>query len=122
MEKRVVRRTPDQLGYHDRGKMKWQGLILSDMSEMLKEHQASEKLKRPEAKKQMNLLEITEILQEAYLMKKKVKIQANIIKNGHYYPDLHCLIKGCYENEVYFQLNNGQIKSCEIKQIRHISY
>ena len=36
MARKVIRFTPDQMGYKDRGKMKWQGLMLSDHSEALR--------------------------------------------------------------------------------------
>lgn len=122
MKKKIIRRTPDQLGYQDRGKMKWQGLILSDMNEMLKEYQALEQSKGPSAKKKMTRSEVAEILQEAYLTKGLVTIQANIMKDGQYYPDVYCLVLGYYENEIYFQLKDGQIRSCHIDQIRNVAY
>ena len=36
MVRKIIRFTPDQFGYKDRGKMKWQGLMLSDHTEKLK--------------------------------------------------------------------------------------
>lgn len=42
---------PDQLGYKDRGKMKWQGLILSAQTEMHKQALKDKKSKYPNAKK-----------------------------------------------------------------------
>ncbi|MDN6731430.1 MAG: hypothetical protein L0L39_04535, partial [Atopostipes suicloacalis] len=110
MENKIIRRTPDQLGYHDRGKMKWQGLILSDMNELLKKHNQSEQRKNPLAKKEMDIVEITKILKEAYLSKKLVKIQANILKEGQYYPDLICSILGYEGDKIYLQLRDRRVR------------
>lgn len=118
----VIRRTPDQLGYQDRGKMKWQGLILSDMNELLKKHKESEKKKYPVAKEKMDLVEITEILQKAYLSKKLVKIQANILKDGQYYPDLICSVLGYEGDKIYLQLRDQRIRTCHVEEIRNIAY
>ena len=40
MEQDKVRLSPDALGYKDRGKMKWIGLMLSDHAEALKEQKS----------------------------------------------------------------------------------
>lgn len=122
MENKIIRRTPDQLGYHDRGKMKWQGLILSDMNELLKKHNQSEQRKNPLAKKEMDIVEITKILKEAYLSKKLVKIQANILKEGQYYPDLICSILGYEGDKIYLQLRDRRVRTCQLDEIRNISY
>lgn len=122
MDHQVIRRTPDQLGYQDRGKMKWQGLILSDMSELLKGHQKSEEAKNPLAKRKMDIIEITELLKDAYLSKKLVKIQANILKDGQYYPDLICSVLGYEGNKIYLQLRDRRVRTCQLDEIRNISY
>ena len=122
MDHQVIRRTPDQLGYQDRGKMKWQGLILSDMSELLKSHQKSEEAKNPLAKRKMDIIEITELLKDAYLSKKLVKIQANILKDGQYYPDLICSVLGYEGDKIYLQLKDRRVRTCQLDEIRNISY
>lgn len=122
MDHQVIRRTPDQLGYQDRGKMKWQGLILSDMSELLKGHQKSEEAKNPLAKRKMDIIEITELLKDAYLSKKLVKIQANILKDGQYYPDLICSVLGYEGDKIYLQLKDRRVRTCQLDEIRNISY
>ena len=120
VQKKIIRKTPDQLGYKDRGKMKWQGLILSDMSELLREHAKAEELKRVEAKEQMDEIEITQILHQAYATKRLVFIQTNILKDGYHYPDLHCTVEGFQEDKIYLRLENGDLKSCSIEEIRNV--
>jgi len=47
----VIRMTPDDLGYKDRGIMKWQGLILADHNEALKKMDTDQTEGPPKVKK-----------------------------------------------------------------------
>src|SRR5699024_4280081 len=104
MPKKIVRMTPDQLGYKDRGKMKWLGLMLSDHLDALK------------------VMKKSRYLQQAYINKVPVIIQANTLNNGNYYPDLHCLVLGSQENKIFLLLKDNRTISCEINQIRNIEF
>lgn len=40
----------------------------------------------------MSEIEISKILQKSYLNKRPVAIQANILRDGYFYPDVKCLV------------------------------
>ena len=101
MEKKIIRLTPDQLGYKDRGKMKWLGLMLSDHTEALSKMTKEERLKEIEAKPQQSLVEISELLSQAYHTGHPVLIQANILQNGTYFKDVPCMVSGTFEERIY---------------------
>lgn len=122
MEKKVVRYTPDELGYKDRGKMKWLGLMLSDHSELLKVMEESERAKDVKAKPKQSLVEIGEILSHAHLTGDPVSIQANILQNGTYFKDVPCIISGTHEEKIYLLLKNGRLVNTTLEDIRHIEY
>lgn len=121
MEKKIVRLTPDQLGYKDRGKMKWMGLMLSDHSESLKRMKQAEE-KEPSPKPKQSLAEIGEILMIAYSTGRPVLIQANFLQNGHYFKDVPCMISGTYEEKIYLLLKNGNIVHTTIEDIRNVEF
>lgn len=81
MEEEVIVLSPDRLGYKDRGKMKWQGLMLSDHNAALKQ-----------------------------------------MKEGHYYPDVKCMVKGYSRDNIYLQLKDGQMKKVSIYLIGNVEY
>jgi len=122
MEKEIIKMTPDQLGYKDRGIMKWQGLILSDQTDMHKQALKDEQAKYPNAKKMMSEIEISQFLQQSYLNKRPVAIQANILRDGYFYPDVQCIVSGFEENKIYLTLKDGRVRNCEVKQIRNIEF
>ena len=122
MEEEVVVLSPDRLGYKDRGKMKWQGLMLLDHNAALKQMKEDSKKKYGVEKEQMTAEEVSEVLYQAYMLKKPVAIQANVLKEGYYYPDVKCMVKGYSRENIYLQLKDGQIKNVSIDLIRHIEY
>lgn len=122
MEKKVVRYTPDELGYKDRGKMKWLGLMLSDHSELLKVMEDSDRAKNVEAKPKQSLVEIGEILAHAHHTGDPVSIQANILQNGTYFKDVPCIVSGTHEEKIYLLLKNGRLVNTTLEDIRHIEY
>jgi len=79
-----------------------------------------DKKPEPMAKKLMNEMEISRYLQQAYINKVPVIIQANTLNNGNYYPDLHCLVLGFQENRIFLLLKDNRRISCGINQIRNI--
>lgn len=122
MEEEVVVLSPDRLGYKDRGKMKWQGLMLSDHNAALKQMKEDSKKQYGVEKEQMSTEEVSEVLYKAYVMKKPVAIQANVLKNGRYYPDVKCTIKGYSRDNIYLQLKDGQVRKVSIYLIRNVEF
>lgn len=122
MKKKVVRLTPDQLGYKDRGKMKWLGLMLSDHSELLKVMEDSENEKYVQPKPKQSLVEIGEILAHAHHIGEPVSIQANILQNGTYFKDVPCIVSGTHEEKIYLLLKNGRLVDTTLEDIRHIEF
>lgn len=122
MEEKNGRLTPDQLGYKDRGKMKWLGLMLSDHSELLKEMADADKARDLQAKPKQSLVEIGEILAQAYHTGDPVLIQANILQNGSYFKDVPCIISGSYEEKIYLLLKDGRLVDTTLENIRHIEF
>lgn len=120
MAEEVILLNPDKLGYKDRGKMKWQGMMLSDHTEALKKMKAEEQAIDIPAKEEMTVEEISEMLYEAYVTKSPVAIQANVLRNGQYYPDVHCLVLGYLGEKIILQLKNGSIKRVNIDLIRNV--
>lgn len=122
MSDKITRVTPDQLGYQDRGKMKWMGLMLSHHLDLLREIDEKDKIGPPISKEKMTEIDISEILQVAYLNSKPIILQADILKDNNFYPDLKCMVLGYHDDKIYFQLKDGRETKCELYQIRHIKF
>ena len=122
MARKIIHFTPDQMGYKDRGKMKWLGLILSDHTESLNKMMVEEQDGKVTIKPKQSLAEISEILAEAYLLKKPVSIQANIVEDGTYLENIRCLVSGAFEEQVFLVLRDGKIMKTTIDDIRYIEF
>lgn len=122
MKRKVVRLTPDQLGYKDRGMMKWQGLMLSDHLDALRKQKKKDTSAEPTPKIKMSLEKISEVLHHAYYNKSPILMQANVVTNGHYYPDLKCLVLGYSDDKIYLKLIDGRQATCELSQIRNVEF
>lgn len=122
MGKKIIRMTPDQLGYKDRGKMKWLGLMLSDHSETLKTMVEEEASKDIKAKPKQSLAEIGERLAKAYQTKNPIIIQANILQNGSYFKDVPCLVSGFFEEKIYLLLKDGRMVDTTLEDIRNVEF
>lgn len=122
MDKQIIRMTPDDFGYKDRGKMKWMGLMLSDHLDALREIDKEEKKGKPIGKEVMSEFEIAEILHIAYVNKSPIIIQADVMTNGHFYPDLECIVLGYQDAKIYLKLKDGRQTNCELHQIRNVEY
>lgn len=122
MNRKIIRVTPDQLGYKDRGKMKWMGLMLSDHTDALREIEKERTAPKPKAKRLMDEVEISSLLLRAYTSKQPILLQANTVKNGLYYPDLECLVLGFNESTIYFEMKDKRTFTCELNQIRNIDF
>lgn len=115
--------TPKQFNYQDRGMVKWMGMMLSDHSEALSQLKKEEIEAEPEGKTKQSIEEVSEYLYKAFLTNHPVKIQANFLKNGHYYKDVECIIKGHNgSSKVFLQLKNGELRQADIKDIRHMEW
>lgn len=121
-EVEVIKMTPDDLGYKDRGIMKWQGLILSDQTEALKKINKETRESEPNPKEKMSEEAISEVLQLAFINKSPILMQADIVKNGLYYRDLQCMVLGYAEDKIYLRLIDGRQVKCEMHQIRHVAF
>lgn len=123
MSDEIIRMTPDELGYVDRGKMKWQGLILSDQTELHKKRNEEDAARENiTAKPLMTEFEITQVMQLSYLNQSPVNIQANILKDGKFYPDVNCIVAGFKDEDIYLQLKDGRTRTCTVDQVRNIEF
>lgn len=120
MAKKIIRLTPDQMGYQDRGKMKWQGLMLSDHTEALKKRSRTQQNKKVLPKARLSLNEIGNRLSYAYQNKLPICLQTNTLKNGVSFQEYYCLVAGNYENEICFSFKNGEIFKTPLENIRHL--
>lgn len=120
-EVNIIRITPEQIGYKDRGIMKWMGLMLSDHNEALKKEKVDSRLIEVEPKKEMTEEEISQVLYQAFINNIPVAIQANALKkDGNYYKDVECMVSGYTDNQIHLSLKNGRSTSCTIEQIRNV--
>jgi len=122
MDKEIIKMTLDELGYKDRGKMKWQGLMLSDHLDALKEMKKEDATTEPQQKEWMSEFEISEILQLAYVNKTPIVMQANVLRDGHYFQDLECIVLGYADDKIYLRLKDGRQTTCELHQIRNVDH
>ncbi|GEL67266.1 hypothetical protein [Marinilactibacillus psychrotolerans] len=100
MKEEVRLLTPDKMGYKDRGIMKWQGMILSEQKDYIRKMKAEALKADIQPKEEMTEEEIAEVLYTAYVTKLPVVIQAAILKNGLYYPDVIGMVMGFAQNKV----------------------
>lgn len=119
MEKQTIKYvTPEQLGYKDRGILKWQGMILSDHTDALKKELSN--YHEIEPKVEMSEEEISIVLHKAYKNSHPVSIQANVIQNGNYFKDVQCVVIGQIDNKLCLQLKDGRTTSCTLEEIRNV--
>ena len=121
-EVKIIKMTPDQLGYKDRGIMKWQGLILSAQTDAIKDMERKEREETPIPKEKMSEEDISEVLQLSFIKKAPIVMQADIMRNGRYYKDLKCMVLGYADDKIYMRLIDGRQVKCEMHQIRHVDF
>ncbi|MEK4302381.1 hypothetical protein MKY30_23775 [Oceanobacillus sp. FSL W8-0428] len=114
----ITRFTPEQIGYRDRGILKWQGMILADQTDALKKMDAE--ITEIEGKEEMSEVEISQVLHRAFASGYPIAIQANIIRNGSYYKDVVCKVAGYGGNKIHLQLIDGRTTKCRLEEIRNI--
>lgn len=100
MKEEVILLNPDKLGYKDRGIMKWQGMILSEQHDYIKKMKLEGSKEEIQPKEEMTEEQIAEVLYNAYVTKLPVAIQAAILRNGLYYPDVIGLVLGFSNGKV----------------------
>ena len=122
MVRKVISLTPDQLGYKDRGKMKWQGLMLSDHTDALKKNHIFSDAPEVIGKQKMTQFEIAEKIQVAFINKRPIKLQKDNLINGQYEPLVECMVYGYFDDKIYFSLNNGDKVYLELEKIRYVEY
>lgn len=126
MEEEIILLNPDKLGYKDRGIIKWQGLILSHQRDAIKKLEQEYADLEVKEKEEMKPEEISEVLYSAWASKLPVIIQASVIRNGNYFPDVHCLVQGFSENKIilYVRKKNGEevVKRITIDLIRNVEF
>jgi len=120
MNQSITRATPDQLGYKDRGIVKWIGMMLSDHSEALKKEELQSQLIEVEAKEEMTNEAVSRVLYKAFMMAAPVLIQANVLRNGNYYKDLECKVVSYFENKICLVLKDGRSTTCTLDEIRNV--
>ena len=118
--KKIIRLTPDQMGYQDRGKMKWQGLILSDHTEAIKKTSQIKQNQDLPVKDQLSLEDIGKKLAYAYQKKLPICLQTSILKKNSSFQEYYCQVAGDYVNEIYFSLKSGKMMKTSLENIRHL--
>lgn len=115
--------TPDELGYEDRGKLKWMGMMLSDHTEALKQLKKSDTtLQKQTVKPQQSMSDISKFLYESFIYQKPILVQANIIQDGHHYQTMAAIAMGQKDAYVYLKQIDGQESKCQVEAIRHIEW
>ncbi|MFL2079771.1 hypothetical protein [Marinilactibacillus psychrotolerans] len=104
--------------------MKWQGLILTHQTDAIKALEQEYAKLEAKAKEEMTIEAISEVLYNAYVSKKPVIIQANVLKNGKFYPDVFALVIGHLNDKIVLQirLKDGSevIKKVSLNLIRNV--
>lgn len=124
MSEEVILLNPDKLGYVDRGKMKWQGMILSEQKDYIRKMKREDSSGEIQAKDEMTEETIAEVLYTAYVTKLPVAIQAEILRDGLYYPDVIGLVLGFTNNKVVLEVRRNTSDNIErritLDQIRNV--
>lgn len=109
--------TPDELGYKDRGMVKWQGFILSDhMEQMLIEEKQYRYSPHQSALSQE---ECASRLSQAYQHKRQVTLQLATLAHGHHHEEMTGYTKGVEDGQLYFQTQTG-MRVIPLELISHV--
>lgn len=98
---------------------KWQGLILSEHNEIVKEAKINSKKVNIEKEKQTEE-EISKLIDFSYKQKSAIAIQLDYVINGKYEDDILGVVYGYYENNIYIQSINDGVIFCEMDLIRNV--
>ncbi|MFL2101330.1 hypothetical protein [Desemzia sp. FAM 23991] len=110
---------PNTSGYVDRKMAKWQGLILSEHAELLKEEKKN-KGNTTEEKEKQTPEEIYSLIDDSFSRKEIIAIQLDCLFNGQYEEDLVGVVCGYYENSIYVQTIDAGLVVCELELIRNV--
>lgn len=108
--------SPSDIGYKDRKMAKWQGFILSDHADMIRQ---AERQKEILPKEKQSLERISFLAKEAYVSQKRVFIQLDFIENGQFSEDIEGFISGIDACMLYVQTKTDYIVT-ELECVRHI--
>lgn len=122
MAQEIVKLSPDALGYKDRGKMKWMGMMLSDHAEALKKEKKNTQTALIIPKEKLSAEEISTIFYKSYTLKKPVAVQLDIVKDGQYLPDIEGVIEGVQEETIYLKRRNQSLTKLRLEDIRHVEW
>lgn len=122
MAQEVIKLSPDALGYKDRGKMKWMGMMLSDHAEALKKQKKNIQTVLIQPKEKLSVEEISTILYKSYTLKKPLAVQLDIVKDGQYLPDIEGIIKGVKDDYIYVKRRNRTLSKFKLEDIRHVEW
>lgn len=124
MSEEVILLNPDKLGYVDRGKMKWQGMILAEQKDYIRQMKRDDSLGEIQPKEEMTEEAIAEVLYTAYVTKLPVAIQAAILRDGLYYPDVIGMVLGFANGKVVLDVRRKNSENVEkritLDQIRNV--
>lgn len=110
---------PNTSGYVDRKMSKWQGLILSEHNETVKEEKINSNKVNIEKEKQTEE-EISKLIDFSYKQKSVIAFQLDYLINGKYEDDILGVVCGYYENNIYIQTINAGVIFCELDLIRNV--
>lgn len=120
LEEKNIIINPSTSGYVDRKMAKWQGLILSEHAEILKEEKINNREVNIEKEKQ-SAETIYRLIDHSFSQKVMVTIQLDCLFNGNYQDDIIGVVFGYHENNIYVQTVDTEIVVCEIDLIRNIA-
>ena len=98
---------------------KWQGLILSEHTEVVHEEKRQSRKVNREKEKQ-SLEAISELIDYSYRQKIPVAIQLDCLFDGKYEDDIIGVVCGYFEQHVYVQTIESEVIVCEFDLIRNV--
>lgn len=122
MAQEIVILSPDAMGYKDRGKMKWMGLMLSDHAEALKRQKRERATEEFLPKEKQSIEQVSTLLFQSYTEKRPLAIQLDIIKDGRYLPDIKGFIVGFNDKTLYIKQRDHSTQSVSLESIRHVEW
>lgn len=111
--------SPAELGYKDRKMAKWQGFILSDHADLVKEKK--NQLVEHTAKEPQSLAVISDFLQRSFAYGHRIAVQLDFITNGSYEPDIIGMVTGYEQEKIYVQTDE-ELVVIDLSLIRHVEY
>ena len=104
-------------GYQDRKMAKWQGFILSDHSDLIR--QEKEQQIKPMAKEKQSLSVISDYLHRSFAYGHQLTVQLDFIVDGFYEPDIIGVVTGFDNHLIYIQSDEESVV-IDLSLIRHV--